>query len=86
MGQKIATNGTAAPASEGSTPYAKYKSVEDSTTDVSGWYTRRKGDFFNLAGADKIPMFAAKLLANGYYGGPSSGYINGVRNFYKDTI
>ena len=67
--------GTAAPSSEGTTPYARYKDVADSAKDLVLWLQYNRVD---LSGVTTAQQYATILKDKGYYGNTMSEYITGV--------
>ncbi|MBN8863277.1 MAG: glucosaminidase domain-containing protein [Sphingobacteriales bacterium] len=63
--------GTAAPASEGTTPYASYASLEDSVKDVLHLYAYNG---INWSAIKSPADFAMWLKQKSYYGGDQSVY------------
>jgi uncharacterized FlgJ-related protein len=83
VGQKIATKGGASP--EGDS-YARYKSIEDSVTEITGWIKRRQaeGKFpEDLALIQTPEQYATLLKRSGYFGAPMNEYIKGLTRWYR---
>ena len=84
VGQRNAVPGTAAPASEGSAPYARYKSVQDSTIEMVNWLKRRQREGkLKIVDLNTPEKYAAALKASGYYGAPQSLYATAVAKHLK---
>lgn len=73
--------GTAAPKSEGSTPYARYASVADSAREVAHWILRRKAKFLAV---DTESEYSVVLKQNGYYGASLESHIAGMQRYFKE--
>lgn len=78
----ILSAGISAPASEGSTPYANYRSLEDSVKDLIHWHSYVKS---GLAGIITASQYAAVLKAKGFYGDTSTNYTTAL-NRHLSTI
>ena len=64
-------------------PYAKYKSVVESTQEICAWLKRHISNYAKL----KTPLEYATALKNvGYYGAPISQYVHGTSSYYQSTI
>jgi LPXTG-motif cell wall-anchored protein len=84
--QYISGAGTAAPASEGSTPYAKYPSVKNSVLDLIDWLQFNN---INWAATNTPESYAAFLKNKGYYGDTLAVYTNALVTYFarlKDKI
>lgn len=75
----IISSGTAAPAIEGSTPYAKYASIEDSARDVVHWLKYQNAEWNKIATPEDYASF---LKSKNYYGPTSEFYGRQVRIFF----
>ena len=64
-------------------PYAKYKSVVESTQEICAWLQRHIKNYATL----KTPeQYANALKAVGYYGAPVAEYVHGMSGYYQPTI
>lgn len=72
--------GSAAPASEGPTPYAKYASVSDSAKDVLHWLAYNK---VNTGLYTTPDAYAAVLKSKGYYGDTVANYTRALKAALK---
>lgn len=72
--------GTSAPASEGSTPYAKYSSVEDSVKDVLHLYAYNGIRWGQL---DSPTAFGAWLKQKSYYGASQQAYSAALQRWME---
>jgi len=71
--------GTAPPSNEGSTPYARYASIEDSARDLVHWLKYQK---VNWAQVNTPESYASFLKSKNFYG-PSAGFYGGqIRKFF----
>ena len=68
--------------SEGSTPYASYKNVSDSTKDlILSWHKAINTDWSKIQTPEQ---YAAYLKSKGYYGDTLANYTNALKsNFAK---
>lgn len=84
VGQSNAVPGTKAPANEGPTPYARYKSVQDSVIEMVNWLKRRQREGkLKIAELTTPEKYAAALKQSGYYGAPESLYATAVARHLK---
>lgn len=86
VGQSIATQGTPVPGSEtgGNNPkfYARYRSIEDSTTELVQWLLRRiKGGQFTMSELNTPASYAAAIRRPPfqYYGSSQASYTAGMQ-------
>ncbi|MCC6288105.1 MAG: glucosaminidase domain-containing protein [Chitinophagaceae bacterium] len=84
VGQSGASQGTAAPSSEGGY-YAKYDSLEDSALEVVNWWKRRIrqgviNDWSDIATPDS---YALALKKAGYYGDSLANYTAALKTWLK---
>lgn len=68
--------------SEGSTPYAHYKSLEDSTRDLVHWLKYKRADFKKI---DTEEKYAAWLKSVGYYGDSQDNYTDALLRYVYDA-
>lgn len=71
--------GTKAPSNEGTTPYAKYASIEDSARDLVHWLRYNKADWHKINTPDSYATF---LKSKNYYGPTASFYAHQIQVFY----
>lgn len=76
----ILSSGTSAPANEGSTPYARYASVEDSAKDLLHWLRYNKVDW---AAVNTPEKYASFLKSKSYYGPTAEFYANQITVFFN---
>lgn len=83
VGQSNATQGTAAPSSEGDY-YAKYDSIEGSALEVVNWWKRRiKQGVINYWSDISTPdSYAAALKKAGYYGDSLANYTAALKKWF----
>ena len=80
VGQSGATQGTAAPASEGGY-YAHYATIADSVNELVGWLIRRQNQgLFDISNLTTPEAYASALKSGGYFGISAAEYAAGLKS------
>lgn len=69
-----------APKSEGETPYAQYRSVQDSVKDLIMWHKYNRIDWSRINSPEQYAQF---LKSKGFYGDTIVNYLKGLRSGLK---